>query len=74
MTGGKDGRVRIWTSSWDMVHDFSAPGSAPISSVCLRDDALKLLVGTQRSEIYEVDVPGSLARSERILPIADCST
>ena len=67
VTGGKDSKVRIWTSTWEMLHDFSAPGSAPISSVCLRGDGLKVLVGTQRSEIYETDVPGSLSQSEGML-------
>eukprot|EP00948_MAST-09A_sp_MAST-9A-sp1_P002160 g2160.t1 len=75
ITGGKDGKVRIWSLPAlepGAVFDTSGLGSfiPRIRSVCWSSDASKILIGTQGNEIYEISSadgsnlhPGPLVQS-----------
>lgn len=57
VTGGKDGRIRIWSHSLDpgATFDISGFGSNPSArSVCISRDGSKILVGTGGNEIFEL--------------------
>ena len=56
-SGGKDGKVRLWSHSLEprAVFDITTFGSVnpSVRSVCWKPEEAKLLVGTMASEIYE---------------------
>ncbi|KAJ1447589.1 hypothetical protein M885DRAFT_471813 [Pelagophyceae sp. CCMP2097] len=57
VTGGKDGRVRLWSHALEAGATFNLMdlGAKPtMRSVCLSGDGAKLLVGTGGNEVYEL--------------------
>lgn len=61
ITGGRDGKVRLWSASGPniepgAVFDIGGLGSfnPRVKSVCWSADGAKLLVGTMGSELYEI--------------------
>lgn len=69
LSGGKDGRIVVWTSGFQSIRSFSVGdtggmnggSSIPclnpaINSICLRDDGSMLLVGTCSSDIFELSI------------------
>jgi WD40 repeat protein len=58
LSGGKDGKVRLWSPNVEpgATFDLSGVGSlVPIvRSVCWSNDGKRLLVGTKGSEIFEI--------------------
>ena len=64
VSGGKDGKVRLWTHSLEPRGDFDVANYGsfckPIRAVCWDPLSRKLVIGTAGSEIYEVSaVDGS---------------
>jgi len=59
VSGGKDGKVRIWSLNLEPrnVFDISTFGSVnpSIRSVCWKPEEAKVLVGTMASEIFEIN-------------------
>lgn len=57
VTGGKDGRIRLWSHALEpgATFDVSGFGSNPtVRSVCISRDGSKILFGTGGNEIFEV--------------------
>ena len=58
LSGGKDGKVRLWTQKMEPGATFDMSGVGAFNScvraVCWSEDGEKLLVGTLGSEIYEI--------------------
>ena len=61
VSAGKDGKVRMWSSSkleqgatFD-IHGLGSLNSA-VSAICVHEDGSKMLVGTRASEVFEMSM------------------
>jgi microtubule-associated protein-like 6 len=73
-TGGKDGKVKLWNKELDNTQEFDVTSigsslKSAISSVCISPDGKRIAVGTEGSEIYELDATTGKCINEDALPL-----
>jgi WD40 repeat protein/Ca2+-binding EF-hand superfamily protein len=79
ISGSRSGTVKVWSSSMEELQKFDindatpSPLNSAVRSVCIDAMGTRLLVGTQGSEMYEIETDAPDASSATLVSQGHCS-